>query len=182
MFSGFFVGDVAFLTDGILATPVAINWTCCEICKCKKLCTSFGEDLSWKCCDYFEKICPCCKGNHREVPNTCQYYEAESQNIEMTIVTIPTEAYKKCGQKSLQLLLFRLLRNFVSFNDHAGLFIGRYSFDHNSQAAAAREVFKPSTVSASLLVPTKNYFSVLGLGYSWGDVTSGGVLAFLWPT
>jgi len=25
-------------------------------------------------------------------------------------------------------------------------------------------------------------FSVLGLGFSWGEVKSGGVLAFLWPT
>ena len=53
---------------------------------------------------------------------------------------------------------------------------------HNSPAARAREVFKPSTDSASLLVPTqkKKFFS--GLGTPLGDVTSGGVLAFLWPT
>jgi len=44
-------------------------------------------------------------------------------------------------------------------------------------------VFKPSTDSASLVVPhQKKTFSVLGLGFSWGDVTIGGVFAFLWPT
>jgi len=69
------------------------------------------------------------------------------------------------------------------FNDRAGLYIGRYSFGHNSQAAAAREVFTPSTDSASLLVPTqKKTFSVLRLGFSWGDVISGGVIAFSWLT
>jgi len=29
--------------------------------------------------------------------------------------------------------------------------------------------------SASLLVSTEKKYSVLGLGFSWGDVTSGGV-------
>jgi len=38
----------------------------------------------------------------------------------------------------------------------------------NSPAAAAREVFKPSTDSASLVVPSQKKFSVLGLGFSWG--------------
>jgi len=45
----------------------------------------------------------------------------------------------------------------------------------NSPAAAAREEFKHSTDSASLLVPSQKNFSVLGLGFSWGNVTSGGV-------
>jgi len=67
------------------------------------------------------------------------------------------------------------------FNSRAGQYSGRYSFGHNSPAAAAREVFKPSTDSESLFVPTqKNFFS--GLGTPLGDVTSWGVLAFLWPT
>jgi len=65
------------------------------------------------------------------------------------------------------------------FNDRAGQYIGPYFFGHNSPAAAARKVFKPSTNSASLVVPSQKNFSVLGLGFSWGDVTSGGVLAFL---
>jgi len=37
-------------------------------------------------------------------------------------------------------------------------------------------VFKPSTDSASLVVPIqKQNFSVLGLEFSWGGVTCGGV-------
>jgi len=43
-------------------------------------------------------------------------------------------------------------------------------------------VFKLSTDSASLVVPSQKKFSVLGLGFSWGGVTSEGVFAFLWPT
>ena len=42
-------------------------------------------------------------------------------------------------------------------------------------------MFKPSTDSASLVGPSQKKFSVLGLGFSWGVVTSGGVFAFLWP-
>ena len=43
-------------------------------------------------------------------------------------------------------------------------------------------MFKPSTDSASLVVRSQKKFSVLGLGFSWGGVTSGGVFTFLWPT
>ena len=43
-------------------------------------------------------------------------------------------------------------------------------------------MFKPSTDSASLVLQSQKNFSVLGLGFSWGSVTSGGVFAFLWPT
>jgi len=35
--------------------------------------------------------------------------------------------------------------------------------------------------SASLVVSSQKKFSVLGLGFSWGDVTSGGIFVFLWP-
>jgi len=67
--------------------------------------------------------------------------------------------------------------------DSASLVVpSRNFFGHNSPAAAAREVFKPSADSASLVVPSQKNFSVLGLGFSWGDVTSEGVLAFLWLT
>ena len=81
-------------------------------------------------------------------------------------------------------ILRELYRSVVAkqeLNARAGHHSGWYSFGHNSPAAAAREIFKSSTYSACLLVPTeKNFFSVLGT--SLGDVTSGGVLAFLWPT
>ena len=40
-----------------------------------------------------------------------------------------------------------------SFDDHAGHYNGLCVFGYNSSAAAAREVFKPSTDSESLVVP-----------------------------
>ena len=40
-------------------------------------------------------------------------------------------------------------------NDSKGEYIGSYVFGYNSPAAAAREVFKPSTDSASLVVPSQ---------------------------
>jgi len=64
----------------------------------------------------------------------------------------------------------------------APAYICRYSFGHNSPAAAAREVFKPSTDSASLLAPSQQKFFCFGFGVLLGVVTSGGVLTFLWPT
>jgi len=67
--------------------------------------------------------------------------------------------------------------NSIPCNDRSGQFCS-----HNWPAAAVREVFKPSTDAASLLVPSQKTSSVLGLGFFWGDVTSVGVLAFLWPT
>ena len=41
------------------------------------------------------------------------------------------------------------------FNAHQNPYIGRRFFGYNSPAAAAREVFKPSTDSASLVVPSQ---------------------------
>ena len=41
-------------------------------------------------------------------------------------------------------------------------------------------MFKPPADSASLPASIENFFSVLGLGFSMGDVTSGGVFAFFW--
>jgi len=40
---------------------------------------------------------------------------------------------------------------------------------YNSLAALARELFKPSTDSASLLVSIKNHSVDLGVGFSWGE-------------
>jgi len=57
--------------------------------------------------------------------------------------------------------------------------MGDWPFGYNSSAAAAREGFKPSTDSTSLVIPSQKNFSVLGLGFSWGGVASGGVFAFL---
>jgi len=49
-----------------------------------------------------------------------------------------------------------------TFNAHASHLSVRHFFGHNSPAAAAREVFKPSTDSASLVVPSQKKVSVLG--------------------
>ena len=49
---------------------------------------------------------------------------------------------------------------FLPFNARAGHCGGQYSFGHNSPAAAGRQVFKPSTDSVSLLVPTQFFFPV----------------------
>ena len=43
-------------------------------------------------------------------------------------------------------------------------------------------MFKPSTDSASLVVPSQKKFLSFGFGVLLGGVTSGGVFAFLWPT
>jgi len=58
----------------------------------------------------------------------------------------------------------------LPFNVRPGHCSDRYSFGHSSPAAIARELFKPSTDSARLLVSTKKSFD-LGLGFSVGDVT-----------
>jgi len=46
----------------------------------------------------------------------------------------------------------------------------------------AREVFKPSTDSASLVVSSQKKCISFGFGVLLRGVTSGGVFAFLWPT
>jgi len=73
-------------------------------------------------------------------------------------------------------LLFRCFRQqfyktFVAaFNARVAHYRGRYSFGHNSPAAAAREVFKPSTDSASLPVPTQTFFPVWGQPWETSQV------------
>ena len=47
-----------------------------------------------------------------------------------------------------------------SFNDRAGLHLGRHIFGNNSPASIARELFKPSTDSASLLVSMKKNYLI----------------------
>jgi len=54
------------------------------------------------------------------------------------------------------------------FNDHASDYSGYDVFRCNSPPAAAREVSKPSTDSASLVVPSQNKFFSFGFGVLWG--------------
>ena len=70
----------------------------------------------------------------------------------------------------------------LPFNDRASHYSGSCIFGYNTAPAAAREVFKPSTDSASLVVSSQKKFFSFGLGVLLGDVTSGGVFAILWPT
>ena len=56
-----------------------------------------------------------------------------------------------------------LIDYFKPLNDHANHYSGSYVFGYNSSPAAAREVFKPSTVSASLVVSSQNKIVSLGL-------------------
>jgi len=60
----------------------------------------------------------------------------------------------------------------------AGHYDGRYFFGHNSPAARARELFKLSTDSGSLLV----YFEkkIFYLGSLW-MTSKWGLFAFFWP-
>ena len=58
------------------------------------------------------------------------------------------------------------------FNAHQSQYVGSRFFGYNSPAAAAREVFKPSTDSASIVVPSQK--KIFSFGFSWGVVTSGG--------
>ena len=78
---------------------------------------------------------------------------------------------------------FFLIIDIIHFNDHQSHYNGSCIFDYNSALAAAREVFKPSTDSASLVVSSqKKIIFSFGLGVLLGVVTSGGVFAFFWPT
>ena len=64
--------------------------------------------------------------------------------------------------------------NLPPFEDSKNLYLVWYYFSHNSPVDRGREVFKPSTVSARVLVlvqksSEKTFFS-FGLEFSWGDV------------
>jgi len=57
---------------------------------------------------------------------------------------------------------------FKPFNDSAGLYLGRHIFVNNSAASIARELFKPSTDSASRLVSIINFMIWLESGvFCW---------------
>ena len=66
------------------------------------------------------------------------------------------------------------------FNAHQSELIGSRFFGYNSPAAAAREVFKPSTDSASLVVPGQKKFFSFGLGVVLGVRHKWGCFAFSW--
>jgi len=55
----------------------------------------------------------------------------------------------------------------LPFNDRKRRYIDRDSFSHNSPGNRARKVFKPSTISASLLVSTEFFFQFWVRGSLW---------------
>ena len=65
------------------------------------------------------------------------------------------------------------------FNDHRSQLIGSRFFCYNSPAAAAREVFKPSTDAESLLGSIKKNFFDLGEGFAWERLAKWGCFRFL---
>ena len=60
--------------------------------------------------------------------------------------------------------------------------IGAPFFGHKSLAARARELFKPSTDSESLLVDIEKKNFRFGFEVFWGYVTSRGVFVLFWPS
>ena len=68
------------------------------------------------------------------------------------------------------------------FNDHRSQLIGSSLFCYNSPAAAAREVFKPSPDSASLVVSSQKKIFSFGLGVLLGGRHKWGCFGFLWST
>jgi len=68
-----------------------------------------------------------------------------------------------------------LLRVLKPFNDraglHIGLHIGRHILGNNLPASIARELFKPSTDSESLIVSILNKLFNFSVVFSLGDVT-----------
>ena len=63
------------------------------------------------------------------------------------------------------------------FNDRKSQQIGAYVFGYNSPAAAAREVLKPSTYSASLVVPSQKIFFQLCVWGSLGGASQVGMFS-----
>jgi len=68
------------------------------------------------------------------------------------------------------------------FQSRVRHFFCRALQSHNSPGDWARELFKPSTDSASLLVKIEKKIFVLGLSFSGRNVTSRGVFALFWPS
>ena len=71
------------------------------------------------------------------------------------------------------------MRRPMHFNKHRSQLIGSSFFCYNSPAAAAREVFKPSTDAKSLLGSIKKNFFDLGEGFAWERLAKWGCFRFL---
>ena len=68
------------------------------------------------------------------------------------------------------------------FNAHQSQYIGPRFFGYNSPAAAAREVFKPSTDAGRLLGSIFKKIFWFGWGVRLGEAREVGALSVFWPT
>ena len=86
-------------------------------------------------------------------------------------------SYKQClcSINSFELSFQQFLTH-----DRARQYIGPPFFDHKSPAA--RELFTPSTDSASLVVKIEKKIFRFGFELFWGNITSRGVFALFWPS
>ena len=88
-------------------------------------------------------------------------------------------------KKQVQHSSFSLNKNINPFNARDGHCSGRDISGHNSPAAGAGDLFKPSTDLRSLLASIKHFFLVLCLGFSLGGFIIGAcfhlVATFTWP-
>ena len=64
------------------------------------------------------------------------------------------------------------------FNAHQSQYVGSRFFGYNSPAAAAREVFKPSTDAGRLLGSILKKFFDSGEGFAWGRLAKWGRFRF----
>ena len=84
--------------------------------------------------------------------------------------SIKSYAQVHLSRSSLTSLLESRNHEIIPFNAHQSQYVGSRFFGYISPAAAAREVFKPSTDSASLVVPSqKNFFQFWVLGSLGGS-------------
>jgi len=79
-------------------------------------------------------------------------------------------------------VLEELIISTLPFMSRNGQDRGRHSFGHNSPAARARELFKPSMDATSLVVKIEKKIFVLGLSFSGGNITSRSVFALFWSS
>ena len=109
--------------------------------------------------------------------------EVEYENI-LSQTVKRNVTYKKFDDLELDKLFPE--KNWVSFVKHFQSRVHHFSCralqSYNSPSDWARELFKPSTDSASLLVDIEKKICVLGLSFSGGNVTSRCVFVLFWPS
>jgi len=89
----------------------------------------------------------------------------------------------KCSDLVIEILYFIYCSwQFNPFSPTCATFFAEHCNPITRQVIWARELFKPSTDSASLVVKIEKNFFVLGLSFSGGNVTSRALFALFWPS